>query len=281
MFRTPAKRNGMLGVGSVGFGAPGRRVSAGGRFKTPFRKNVESMAGKTSLTLTSACQGKEVLSSPLPILAGVTPGDTVDQHDHHQPDSLDEVVDSDEEEGMLESRHDIMAEIFLLTFFACSVVAPEPLPVEVEDTLCNVPNVDAPFSKKFELDERNKGLKELLRALRRTFLEDFNCEALWGVLNADKRNKNGFSEVERCAFLFSVSMRLTEPIIHVSAQLVLDCSVRLEYNAMTYAVGIQRYKQNIKSRKRAILGLASTHAAKDEIQGEIFKEMRRVCSWMT
>lgn len=43
--RSPAPRKlpGMLGDGSVGFGSSGRRVSAGGKFKTPFRKGFDPL----------------------------------------------------------------------------------------------------------------------------------------------------------------------------------------------------------------------------------------------
>lgn len=64
------------------------------------------------------------------------------------------------------------------------------------------------------------------------------------------------------------------------AQVVLDCAIRLECNAMTYARSQDRYGLNVNTRLKAVRRLANGLVPKGEIEEEVVKEMRRVCSWL-
>lgn len=49
---------------------------------------------------------------------------------------------------------------------------------------------------------------------------------------------------------------------------------------MTYAAKKDRYALNVKVRRNAIRQLANDRTPKGEIEEEVMKEMRRVCSWL-
>lgn len=70
------------------------------------------------------------------------------------------------------------------------------LPPEVEELLTNLPEVDASYSEKITLNERNGGLRDLVQALRRTFLDCENCKSLWAIFGI-KGHSRAFSDLER------------------------------------------------------------------------------------
>lgn len=74
----------------------------------------------------------------------------------------------------------------------------EPLPTQVELILSKIPSPDASFSEKVPLEQRYGGMTSLIRALRRTFLEDFDLETLWSQLATSiSRSQKTVSETER------------------------------------------------------------------------------------
>ena len=67
---------------------------------------------------------------------------------------------------------------------------------EVEELLKNLPEVDASYSEKIPLEERNKGLNDVVHALRKRFLDYDNRESLWEILGINGYNI-AFSDLER------------------------------------------------------------------------------------
>jgi len=201
----------------------GKRVSSRATFKTPFRK------------------GFDPLAPPLRVKPQLTAEEThgVDGNDINEPctASASELSDSEVED---------------IEFHATPLLSPE-----VEELLKNLPEVDASYSEKIPLEERNKGLKDVVQALRKRFLDYDNRESLWEILGINGYNI-AFSDLER-------------------ARAIVGCSLRLECNAMTYSAKRERYSQNLRARLKAVYTYCRSPDDESELVQEVRKEMRRAC----
>ena len=78
-----------------------------------------------------------------------------------------------------------------IEFHVTSALSPE-----ISELLTNLPEVDASYSEKIPIEERNRGIKDLVQALRRTFLDYENCESLWSRFDINGHSRV-LSDLER------------------------------------------------------------------------------------
>jgi hypothetical protein len=141
----------------------GRRVSSRATFKTPFRTGFDPLAPpprEQPQVITESTDDNENDS-----------GETCTASDAEMSDS-----DSEGQLGMCQDGVLLKKAVADIEFHVTS-----QLPPEVEELLTNLPEVDASYSKKIPLDERSGGLRDLVQALRRTFLDCENRESLWAI----------------------------------------------------------------------------------------------------